>query len=271
MELFTQMTSVPGGKDGKVTAEDARTYFTHGSTGNPVKDSALRVAGHEPGAIGARFNAKSIDPAKGTASGYIAKYIAKNIDGAGVHGHLKLQDDDSGLDLGSAALRVRSWASGWGIRQFQQIGGPSVTVWRELRRLWAHGEPGTQADLFGSVVAENCGETADAADWASYVMAMGGPLLPRADRPLKPAYWLEEGLDSETGEVLPCYTKTEYGDDAKGRVFGVEIVGFGVLLTKIYRWVIDWRPVPRSPEPREGWPPDGLALEAGGAAALGLV
>lgn len=231
----------------------------------------LRVAGHEPGAIGARFNAKAIDPAKGTASGYIAKYIAKNIDGAGVHGHLKLQDDDSGLDLGSAALRVRSWASVWGVRQFQQIGGASVTVWRELRRVWAHGEPGKQADLFGSDVAEACGEAANAGDWAAYTMAMGGALLPRADRPLKPAYWLEEGLDEETGEILPCYTKTEYGDDRKGSVFGVDIVGCGFLLTKVYRWVIDWRPQPRASEPRGGEPPGGGFSILAHLCALGLV
>jgi hypothetical protein len=207
-----------------------------------ARDHLLRVAPDEPGAKVSRFVAKAGDPSKGGAAAYMAKYVAKNIDGRGCRGELSEQDDDSGLDLGSAALRVRSWASIWGIRQFQQIGGPAVTVWRELRRLWADHEP-SEGELLGSSVAEEAGQAADAGDWAAFVEVMGGPSLPRSDRPILPTYWIEDDgncrIDQDTGEELPCYAETLYGDPVKGKVFGVSVQGFGEILTRLYRWTIE--------------------------------
>jgi hypothetical protein len=93
----------------------------------------LKDFGEEPGAAEHRINFKDEDPAKGSGCAYLAKYIAKNIDGAGSIG--AEYSDESGNPVAEDAQRVIAWARLHGIRQFQQIGGPAVTLWRELRRV----------------------------------------------------------------------------------------------------------------------------------------
>lgn len=91
---------------------------------------ALADSPDEPGAQEHRFTVVHIDPAKGSAVGYVAKYIAKNLDGEHVD-----MDYESESPAKESAMRVESWASLWNIRQFQFFGAPKVTPWRELRRL----------------------------------------------------------------------------------------------------------------------------------------
>ena len=88
---------------------------------------ALQMDGNEAGAIERRFTWEEIDEEKGSPTGYVAKYVSKNIDGLDANGDA--WDKKSVVN----AAKTEAWASTWDIRQFQQIGGASVTVYRELR------------------------------------------------------------------------------------------------------------------------------------------
>lgn len=100
------------------------------------KAVALAEDGDEKGAKMHRLKIDPIDKAKGTAVGYITKYISKNINGFA--GKNDTSDEDHGMSLQDNAKRARAWASLWGIRQFQFFGDKFVSLWREIRRLASH-------------------------------------------------------------------------------------------------------------------------------------
>lgn len=114
-----------------------------------------------------RFDAVIMDKNKGSAASYIAKYISKNIDGYGVNDH---EDAETGESLTSQVSPVLAWASTWNIRQFQFQGSPSVTVYRELRRM----RTALDDDEF-----EPIRQAADAANWKDYVKLQGGMCIGR--------------------------------------------------------------------------------------------
>lgn len=130
---------------------------------------------HEPNESGAkrnRFKAKEIDSDKGSAQSYIAKYVCKNIDGE------FLDTDKYGNDAKRAANRITAWAAIFKIRQFQFMGTPSVTLYRELRKLKV------------SDVAEHLrpiAEAADSGDWFTYMLLMNGTCK-NSERPFKLEY-----------------------------------------------------------------------------------
>ncbi len=133
----------------------------------------LKDCGDEAGAR--QHRVKAVLMRKGGAAGYIAKYIAKNIDDTGIDGHRDEAFDGPGqMDLdGGNATRVESWAAAAGIRQFQALGQPPVTVWRELRRVVEADQAGATARLGTAFEAVNRKGTRKAS-WALYVLAQGG-------------------------------------------------------------------------------------------------
>lgn len=129
-------------------------------------------------ALKARFHVEPIDKSKGSATGYIAKYISKNIDGFALGDEV---DDETGEKCSDMSKHITAWASRWRIRQFQQIGGAPVTVWRELRRL--RGEELEDPDMDKVLVAADV-----ASDWAAYTEYQGGALVARKDLTVRLSY-----------------------------------------------------------------------------------
>ena len=191
---------------------------------NTMSFYAMQDSPNEKGAKKYRFEAVTIDESKGSATGYIAKYIAKNIDGFGVG-----EDYETGKSAADSSERVEAWAACWGIRQFQQIGGAPVGVWRELRRL-RDGESGA---------IEEARKAADCSDWAAYQKAQGGVFVRRDSLAVKVAKW--EELDEDTGE-LKDPPLNRYGELIAGRVFGLVSKGVNYL-TRFYRWTISKKEV----------------------------
>lgn len=142
-----------------------------------MRTYALDEDPYESGAQENRFKFVDIDPSKGSATGYIAKYISKNIDGYQLGNEV---DDETGQNLKEMAKNVTAWSSRWGIRQFQQIGGAPVTVWRELRRL---GSQKVENPVIDPVLA-----AADVGDWAAYTQLQGGATAERRDIAVRISY-----------------------------------------------------------------------------------
>ncbi len=166
----------------------------------------------------ARFDAKPIDWKRGTAAGYIAKYIAKNIDGRGEMGAIGEDFEAAGDTCATdTAARVRAWASRWGIRQFQPIGQPHVTAYRELRRI--RKMEAAQGELFELWSAAND------ADWCAFMERDGGAACRRADRPAQ--VWRDE----QPGKA------NRYGEPAAPAIVGITWHGAGVV-TRQYEWEI---------------------------------
>ena len=149
----------------------------------------LAEDGDEPGAQENRICIKRMEA--GGAAGYVAKYIAKSVGHHALAEHLDVvQGQTIQMDLGldkpeqpqtkesekdalAGHRRVDAWASHWGIRQFQSFGMPSVTVWRELRRVSKD-----QLELFDGdtrAAFTACHRKGDVrADWRAFMEAMGG-------------------------------------------------------------------------------------------------
>ncbi|HFI8928576.1 replication endonuclease [Escherichia coli] len=171
-------------------------------------------------AINPRVNWKVIDPEKGSATGYIAKYIAKNIDG-----HKVGMDYEAEAPVDHTTIAVAAWASCWRIRQFQQIGGPAVSVWRELRRL---GDDVIEWDR----VLELARHAARNARWGDFINAMGGIDAPRKEHLIRLSKRMDEAANKYGEDVIKLLgVITDVGNTAVTRTEGWQIVRKGAAVS----------------------------------------
>lgn len=177
--------------------------------GSTIRQYWLQEDGSERGAQENRVDIKRMD--RGGAAGYVAKYIAKSVGHIALAEHQDLVNGqqiamDFGAEESQGHQRVDAWAACWGIRQFQTIGMPSVTAWRELRRvshdqLELFAKEGDQLTMRAYRACHRHGDIK--ADWRVFMEAMGGHARRRDDWHLKTVNrMVEDGQVNKYGEEV---------------------------------------------------------------------
>ena len=207
-----------------------------------LEERCLRVDGEESGAQKNRFKVEWIKQGedergrKLSAAAYIAKYIAKSIDGYQVG-----KDKETDQDTKQSSERVVAWSRVWGIRQFQQIGGAPVGLWRELRRLDGVERSDTQNEYIKEAESEVFGlhetleEFEDQAEaWAVFNMMVGSGRdtlfkLWKSDEP--ETIRISQFIDTTTGEVM---TSNQINGVAKRNQYGEPVKVIKGLLVDIF-------------------------------------
>lgn len=150
-----------------------------------LRHYALKEDGNEAGAQQNRVDCKHLN--KGGAAGYLAKYIAKNIDGYALDDEL---DNETNRPLKETAAAVTAWASTWRIPQFHFIGLPTIGAYRECRRIRT-----MSLEKHFDKQIEAVRQAADIGDFAAYIQAQGGANTPRIRQSVRVARTLSDSLN----------------------------------------------------------------------------
>ncbi|TXE23088.1 replication endonuclease [Serratia ureilytica] len=189
---------------------------------------ALQQDAAEPGAQQHRFQSKHLN--RGGATAYLAKYVAKNLDGYALEEEL---DRETGAPLSDTARAVSAWAATWRIPQFHPFGLPGLGVYRECRRI--RGQNLTPQFDAGT---EAVRAAADAGDFAGYIQAQGGANVPRSHQ------WVR--VAREASETRNAY------DEPVTKVVGIYAPHLGI--ERVYRTrTVQWRIVAKTPATATPW------------------
>ncbi|GGX52257.1 replication endonuclease [Saccharospirillum salsuginis] len=254
-------------------------WFNRGKRRPVLLGQAAQIARHyalednpdEPGAKQARFDCEpiktGINPETGepySAAGYVAKYIAKNLDGKFTKPGTDEPTPRDGLavdytgggTVADNAERVRAWSSTHGVRQFQQFGGPPVGIWRELRRLF---NIETAPDLVLQGLFEQTEQEDKAEAWAAYCALWRSERVQiRLDERQREEVKEWFSVSPVTGEILK-HPETRR-EPCRGR-YGLPVVAVdGISIngrryqTRPFYWELRRRPPgPPSPESPPDW------------------
>jgi len=196
----------------------------------------LKDYADEPGAQQHRVKFTDEDPSKGAGVGYLAKYVSKNVDGFGTIG--SDTSDESDRPVSDDAEHAIAWARLHGIRQFQQLGGPAVGLWRELRRAREPCEwPPIEALRVTTTHTEASGPS-----WSRFITQLGGianslkesrALLDKAE---------PRCIDRQGRNVLRL---TRWGELPAPMVIGVKVIWrdrIRRLATRVHVWMLVFSP-----------------------------
>lgn len=196
-----------------------------------LRQASLLDSPDDAGAAERRFKCEQVSEEKGGAAAYISKYISKTVDGEYVD-----TDHESGEPGEVAAERATAWARTWGIRQFQSIGMPPVTVWREVRRTGKATVPAQQSELFPELKA-----AVEMQLWDRFIELTGG-LVKRAKRKVAITWRTHDDqgapLKNMYGEAIKKVDGWKAFSRRSVTIGIVELAGWVKIATRSGKWVI---------------------------------
>lgn len=141
-----------------------------------------------------RFDCKPIELGRGSGVAYyLAKYLMKNATGPNDKSKNDLDEQtEDGSTLGDNFDNIKSWASRWGVRQFQFFGTAPITIYRMLRRV---------KGVIPCKALERCRKAAQSSKWRRLTRLLNAHN--KDDKNIALIYDKRQCRENEFGDVHP--------------------------------------------------------------------